>query len=59
MTVWPELSVYLADLENDQRRPLRGCPMPVRDEGRTPPFRIDVAVWASDVAAELEDAFWS
>jgi hypothetical protein len=57
MTVWSDLSDYLADLESDQRHPLRGCPMPSRDEGRIPPFRIDVAVWASDVAAELDARF--
>ena len=57
MTAWPDLRVYLADLENDQRRPLRGWPMPSRDEERIPPFHIDVAVWASDVAAELDERF--
>ncbi len=55
MTVWDELKVVLLELESSGA--LVGYPDPRMDEGRQPPFGIDLAPWATDIAKELHHRF--
>jgi hypothetical protein len=54
---WDNLKVVLAGLRVDNPEALRMYPMPEVDEGRIPPFRIYLAAWATDVAADLHARF--
>ncbi len=57
MTVWDELKVVLVRLSEEQPGVLMSFPMPEVDEGRVPPFRIDLAPWAVTTAEELHRQF--
>ena len=57
MTVWDELKVVLVWLSEEQPGVLMSFPMPEVDEGRVPPFRIDLAPWAVTTAEELRRQF--
>jgi len=54
--VWDELKVVLVRL-SEQPGALTSFPMPEVDEGRVPPFRIDLAPWAVTTAEELHRQF--
>src|ERR1019366_6897906 len=55
MTVWEELKPVLLDLEGSGA--LAAYPDPRMDEGREPPFGIDLAPWATDAAEDLHRRF--
>ncbi|MGA2527654.1 MAG: hypothetical protein ABSG36_00675 [Acidimicrobiales bacterium] len=55
MAVWDELKLVLLDLEGSGG--LAAYPDPRMDEGREPPFGIDLAPWATDVAERLSCQF--
>ncbi len=57
MGTWDELKVELTRLEDDASQPLRGYPNPRGDDERAPPFQIELAPWAVDVAAGLHRRF--
>ena len=57
MTVWDELKVVLARLRDEQPDTLTRYPMPEVDEGRYPPFTIQLEAWAAATAAELHQQF--
>lgn len=56
MGTWAELRQVLDHLASRDERPLQGWPDP-RVADRQPPFRIQLAPWASEIAAELHDRF--
>lgn len=53
---WDELREILEQLRTADPRPLRGYPDP-RSENREPPFGIELAPWASDIARQLHARF--
>jgi hypothetical protein len=55
MTVWDELKVVLLDLKGSGA--LVAYPDPLIDEGREPPFGIDLAPWATEAADDLHRRF--
>lgn len=57
MAVWDELKVVLARLQDEQPQALTGYPMPEVDEGRQPPFGVDLAPWAVTTAEERHRQF--
>lgn len=57
MAVWDELKVILVRLRGQKPCPLTGYPMPEVDDGRHPPFTIDLAAWATGTAEELHRQF--
>lgn len=57
MATWDELKIILARLEDADPGPLISWPGPEDDTGRQPPFQIELAPWAADVAAELHARF--
>jgi hypothetical protein len=57
MGTWEDLKVVLAGLRDDGGGALLGFPTPEVDKGRTPPFHIRLASWATDVAADLHARF--
>jgi hypothetical protein len=57
VAVWDELKVVLVRLRDEQPGALMGYPMPEVDEGRVPPFMIELAPWAATVAGELHRQF--
>ena len=57
MAVWDELKVVLARLRDQQPSTLMQYPMPDVDEGRQPPFTIQLAPWAAATAEELHQQF--
>lgn len=59
MTGWESLKAVLIRLRDERPKALTGYPDPRSDIGRRPPFRIHLAAWATDVAAELHDRFGS
>jgi hypothetical protein len=57
VAVWDELKVVLAGLRDEQPGTLMQYPMPEVDEGRQPPFTIQLAPWATATAEELHQRF--
>jgi hypothetical protein len=57
MAVWDELKLVLARLRDQQPGALTQYPMPDVDEGRKPPFTIQLAAWAAATAEELHRQF--
>jgi hypothetical protein len=57
MATWDELKIILARLEDADPGPLNSWPGPQDDTGRQPPFQIELAPWAVDVAADLHARF--
>src|ERR1039458_6814742 len=57
MATWDELKIVLARLEDADPGPLSSWPDPEDDTGRQPPFQIELAPWAADVAGELHARF--
>jgi hypothetical protein len=57
MTTWDELKVVLTRLADTDPVPLTSWPDPAQDDGRQPPFAIELEPWAIDVARELHDQF--
>jgi hypothetical protein len=57
MAVWDELKVVLSRLRDEQPGALLGYPMPEVDDGRHPPFSIQLAAWASATAEALHRQF--
>ena len=57
MTAWDELKPVIARLRDQQPGILATYPSPESDEGRTPPFRVQLAPWAADTAEELHRQF--
>jgi hypothetical protein len=57
VAVWEELKVVLARLRDKQPGTLMQYPMPEVDEGRQPPFTIQLAPWATATAEELHQRF--
>jgi hypothetical protein len=57
MAVWDELKLALARLRDQQPGALTEYPMPDVDEGRQPPFTIQLAAWAAATAEELHRQF--
>jgi len=57
MAAWDELKVVLARLRDEQPGVLMQYPMPEVDEGRVPPFEIQLAPWATTTAEELHRQF--
>ena len=55
MTVWDELKVVLAGMENSGA--LVQYPDPRVDDNRQPPFRIRLQWWATEMAEELHSRF--
>jgi hypothetical protein len=56
MATWDELKVVLSGL-SEIPGVLTGYPDPRSDRDRLPPFRIKLAAWATDEAADLHDRF--
>ena len=52
-SIWDRLKPEISTLHNDPSRPLRAYPDPRVDEGRSAPFRVQLAAWATGEAAEL------
>jgi hypothetical protein len=57
MAVWDVLKRVIARLSEEQPDALLGYPDPSSDEGRQPPFEINLAPWAASTAADLVDQF--
>jgi hypothetical protein len=57
MTVWDQLKVVLAELQQQDPHPLSSFPGPESDQGRRPPFEIGLAAWATPIAEQLHDRF--
>ena len=57
MSVWDELKQVLVKLRDEQPGTLMGYPMPDVDEGRQPPFAVELAPWATTAAEELYRRF--
>ncbi len=58
MVAWHELRAVLARLRGQDPCPLRGYPDPGAEPTQVgrPPFEISLQVWATDAAADLNDA---
>ena len=57
MTAWDELREALTRLLADQPDALRSLPGLDQDDAGPPPYQIDLAAWAEDVAAGLHRQF--
>jgi hypothetical protein len=57
MAVWDELKPVLARLRDQQPGALMMYPMPDADQGRQPPFMIQLAPWAVATAEDLHRQF--
>jgi hypothetical protein len=57
IAVWDELKVALVRLRDEQPGTLLGYPTPEVDEGREPPFELNLAAWATAAAEELHNEF--
>jgi len=57
MTTWDELKPVLARLASENPVPLTSWPDPDQDDGRQPPFAIELEPWATDVARDLHARF--
>ena len=57
MTAWDELKPVIARLRDQQPDVLTTYPSPESGEGRTPPFRVQLAPWAAETAEELHRQF--
>ncbi len=57
VATWDDLKVILARLSDDGSGALRAYPDPRVDDGREPPFKIQLAAWADGVATDLHDRF--
>jgi hypothetical protein len=57
MSTWDDLKPALVVLRDRRPQALREYPDPRVDEGRVPPFRIVLAAWAVDAAADLRTQF--
>jgi hypothetical protein len=57
MTAWDELREALARLLAERPGALRGYPELDRDDAGSPPYHVDLAAWAVDVAADLHRRF--
>jgi hypothetical protein len=57
VTVWDELKPVLVRLRDQQPGTLMQYPMPDVDQGRQPPFTIQLAPWAAGAAEELHRQF--
>jgi hypothetical protein len=57
MATWDDLKVALIRLREDDPGALAGYPDPRVDHDRHPPFGIDLAAWATEVAADLHSRF--
>jgi len=57
MTTWDELKPVLVRLAAADPTPLVSWPDPGHDDGREPPFGIELEPWATQVAQELHDRF--
>jgi hypothetical protein len=57
VSVWDSLKTVLARLLDEQPGTFTSFPDPRVDRNRRPPFRIGLAAWASDTAAELHNRF--
>jgi hypothetical protein len=57
MATWDDLKVALFRLREESPEALAGYPDPRVDDDRHPPFEIELAAWASDVAADLHRRF--
>ena len=57
MADWDDLKRVIARLSKEQPAALLGYPDPSSDEGRQPPFAIQLAPWAASTAADLLDQF--
>jgi hypothetical protein len=57
MSTWDQLKVALIQLRDGNPGALQSYPTPEVDEGRTPPFRIQLSPWATRVATELHERF--
>src|ERR1019366_5489058 len=57
MAMWDDLKVVLFRLREESLNPLASYPDPRVDRDRVPPFGIDLAAWATDVAADLNGRF--
>jgi hypothetical protein len=57
MTTWDELKLVLARLASTDPEPLTSWPDPDHDDGRQPPFTIELEPWAIDAARELHAQF--
>jgi hypothetical protein len=59
MTTWDDLKLVLARLASEVPEPLTSWPDPEHDNGRQPPFSIELEPWATDVAHDLHTRFGS
>jgi hypothetical protein len=57
MTTWDELKAVLAELADADPVPLTTWPDPGQDDGRQPPFAIELEPWATGVAQRLHERF--
>jgi hypothetical protein len=57
MTAWNELREALSRLLAERPEALRGYPELDRDDAGPPPYHLDLAAWAVDVAADLHRRF--
>jgi hypothetical protein len=57
VTAWDELKPVIVRLRDQQPGALAGYPSPESSEGRTPPFKIRLAPWATGAAEELHRQF--
>ncbi|MGH3397020.1 MAG: hypothetical protein ACRDPO_20260 [Streptosporangiaceae bacterium] len=57
MTTWDELKPILTRLASSDPVPLTSWPDPAQDDGRQPPFAIELEPWAIDVAQDLHGKF--
>lgn len=57
MTTWDELKPILTRLASAERVPLTSWPDPAQDDGRQPPFAIELEPWATEVAQDLHAKF--
>jgi len=57
VSTWDDLKPALVLLRDARPQALRAYPDPRVDEGRVPPYHIELAAWAADAAADLHKHF--
>lgn len=57
MAIWDDLSIALAQLADQDPRPLTYWPEPGSRQDQPPPFRIGLAAWATTAAEQLHQRF--
>lgn len=59
MTTWDDLKIVLTRLASEDPAPLTAWPNPAADDGRQPPFEMELEPWATGAARELHSRFGS